>query len=59
MEEELPTPEELTEVMENMKAEGLIMDSGMRRPDSQGNMQIVWVLTPLGRAMANVQRDTN
>lgn len=35
---------------------GLVEDSGQRRPDKTGVMQVVWRLSPLGGMVAHYQK---
>lgn len=46
---------EIIEARKQLTAEGLIEDSGERRPDKDGNMQIVWRLSEKGRLLAKQQ----
>lgn len=38
--------DEVNEALQELIADGLVIDSGERRPDSKGVMQIVWKLNP-------------
>jgi len=35
---------------------GLLEDSGLRRPNKAGVMQVVWRLSPLGELVSNYQK---
>ena len=51
--------EELQEAILDMVNDGLVEDSGERRPGSDGKPHIVWKLTELGKQVADKQTGEN
>lgn len=53
----MTTFEDIVRAREELVAEGLIEDSGERRPDKDGKMQIVWRLSALGEQVARLAKE--
>jgi hypothetical protein len=52
------TKEEIRQARKELVQLGLLEDSGQRRPNSSGQLEVVWQLTPLGRVVSLLKAKT-
>lgn len=53
----MTTYEELIQARQDLLDQGLIEDSGERRPNDKGELEIVWRLSPLGLEVSQLLKE--